>query len=239
MNLKNRISYLFGFPLMLGILVSCGRLEPKGEIEMKEYKIGDFKGIDAKGKFRVFYVESDLNKVEVESYPNYIKNLDVDVDNDQLKLIENRATKGQEFYTVTVYTKNKTDFLKLADSVEFNVSGEMKVQDLKVAIKDNAKFIGFVRSPKVSLEMSNGSLANFSGVTNRADLKIQDTANIIATYWEVNSLNLNAKNGSYTEISTKDTLKGVVDNTAKLTYYGDPVRAIKIGKDTKVENVEL
>ena len=73
MNLKNRISCLIGFPLMLGVLVSCGRLEPKGEIEMKEYKIGDFKGIDAKGKFRVFYIESDLNTTL--SIPNSVVNL--------------------------------------------------------------------------------------------------------------------------------------------------------------------
>lgn len=239
MNLKRNSAVSFGILGLLTLMTSCGRLEPKGEIEMKEFAIGDFISLEAKGKFRVFYIESDLNKVEVESFPNYIKNLNVDVDDAQLSLVENRATKGQEFYTVTVYSKNKINQLKLKDSVEFNVSGEMQARDLKVAIQDNAKFIGFVRSPKVALEMKNGSLANFSGISKNATLKIQDTANIIATYWQVNSLNINAKNGSYTEISTKDTLKGEIDNTAKLTYYGDPVRAIKIGKNTKVENAKL
>jgi hypothetical protein len=55
----------------------------------------------------------------------------------------------------------------------------------------------------------------------------------------VDNMNLDSKNGNYAEINVKDSLKGSVENTAKLTYYNDPIRAFKIAKTAKVENRKL
>ena len=87
--------------------------------------------------------------------------------------------------------------------------------------------------------MSDLSLANFKGFTKDVDVKIKDTANILAPYWIVDNMNIFAKNGVYAEVNVKDSLKGSIDDTSKMLYYNDPIRAFKIGKNTNVANKKL
>jgi len=55
----------------------------------------------------------------------------------------------------------------------------------------------------------------------------------------ISSAKISAKNGSYTEINVTDSLKGSVEKTAKLTYYGDPIQALKIEKTANVQHGNL
>ena len=82
--------------------------------------------------------------------------------------------------------------------------------------------------------MINTSRANFTGSTGKAVLKIADTANVIAPYWILDNVHLSAKNGSYTELNVKDSIKGSIQNTAKFLYYNEPIRAFKIDNTAKV-----
>lgn len=238
MNMKNKFPFYLSFLLAL-FLVSCGKIKPEGNIELKEVKVSDFNNINVEGKFRVFLVNSPREVVEVETYPNIFGNLDIEVNNETLKITENRSTKGVDFYNITIYSKSNPKKISISDSVEFNVSGEIKTDNLIINLKKNGKFIGALRTKKAEVEMQDTSLANFRGFTNDAFVKIKDTAGLIAPYWMVDHMKLNAQNGTYTEVNVKDSLKGEVQNTAKLLYYNNPVRAFKIGKDAKVENERL
>lgn len=221
------------------LAIACGKLEPKGDIELKEFPISEFSGIEAKGKFRVFYVNSDKNRVEVESFPNFINNLDIDVQNGLLKIDESREVSGQDFYNVTIYSSKYPNSVKLSDSIEFNVSGDLKSKDLKISIQDEAKFIGSINADKATVEMQNGGLANFKGFVKNANISIKDTANVLAPYWMVDVLNIQSKNGTYAEMNVKDSIKGEIQNTAKFIYYGSPIRAFKIDPKATVNNKNL
>lgn len=234
-----KLTTIFAVSSLILTLGACGKISPKGDIEIKEFKISDISEVDAKGKFRVFWVNSPRNVVEVESFPNFIKNLDIDSKNGVLKIEEGRAVNGQNFYSVTVYSPHYPSKLTIADSIEFNVSGGLKAKDLTINIKDQAKFIGSINSDKANIEMQNGALANFKGFTKNATLSIKDSSNVIAPYWMLNVLKINAKNGSYSEMNVKDSIKGEVKDQSKFIFYGNPVRAFKIDPDTKVLNETL
>lgn len=220
-------------------LFSCGKITPKGEIVMKEIPVSDFREIYGSGKFRMFWVNAPKNRIEVETYPNIFENLDIKVKNGTLILKEKRETENVDFYNITVYGKYNLEKISIVDSVEMNISGEIKTDNFRLHLKNNGKFIGAIRSRKAEISMENTSLANFKGFTKNAEIKIKDTANLLAPYWMIDNLNINSKNGTYAEVNVKDSLKGNINDTAKFLYYNNPVRAFKIGEKANVQNKEL
>jgi len=220
-------------------LVSCGKISPKGNLEKKDIDVEEFVNLDLDGKFRVFYARGPKNFVEIETYPNIADNLDLDVDDKTLSIKENRGTKGVDFYNVTIYSKYNLEKVSLSDSVEMNISSEIKTDNFRLNLKNNATFMGSVNTRRAEVEMLNRSRANFLGETKDAVIKISDTASLIAPYWKIVNLNIESKNGNYAEVNVKDSLKGNIQNTAKFLYYNDPIRAFKVEKSTKVENKKL
>lgn len=84
--------------------------------------------------------------------------------------------------------------------------------------------------------MTQKSRANFLGKSREAILNIKDTASIISPYWDIDYLTINSKNDCYSELVAKEEISGNIDDTSKLLYYGNPLRKLKIGPKTKVEN---
>ena len=227
------------FLIILFSVISCGKISPKGKIENKDIKVEDFTNLNLQGKFRAFYIKSDSSFVNVETYKNITDNLNISVKDKTLSITEKRAIKGVDFYNITIYSKYDLAKLSISDSVEMNVSSEIKTDNFKLNLKNNGKFIGSVNSRKSEVEMSNKSRANFMGATKNATIKISDTASLIAPYWLIENLNISSKNENYTEVNVKDSLKGNINNTSKFIYYNNPIRAFKIEKSAFVENKKL
>lgn len=219
--------------------VSCGKVSPKGNIERKDVDVSEFVNLDLEGKFRVFYARGNKNFVEIETYPNVASNLDVDVKDKTLFIKEKRGTKGIDFYNVTIYSKYNLEKVAVADSVEMNISSEIKTDNFRLNLKNYATFMGSVNTRRAEVDMQNKSRANFLGLTKDAVIKISDTASLIAPYWKIENLNIDSKNGNYAEVNVKDSLKGNIQNTAKFIYYNNPIRAFKIDKQARVENKKL
>jgi len=219
--------------------VSCGKVSPKGNIERKDVDVSEFVNLDLEGKFRVFYARGNKNFVEIETYPNVASNLDVGVKDKTLFIKEKRGTKGVDFYNVTIYSKYNLEKVAVADSVEMNISSEIKTDNFRLNLKNYATFMGSVNTRRAEVDMQNKSRANFLGLTKDAVIKISDTASLIAPYWKIENLNIDSKNGNYAEVNVKDSLKGNIQNTAKFIYYNNPIRAFKIDKQARVENKKL
>jgi len=227
------------FGTLLLAFISCGKISPKGNLEKKEIDVEEFVNLDLNGKFRVFYARGPKNFVEVETYPNIAGNLDIDVDDKTLSIKESRKTKGVDFYNITIYSKYNLEKISISDSVEMNISSEIKTDNFKLNLKNYATFMGSLNTRRAEVDMQNRSRANFLGETKDAVIKISDTASLIAPYWKIVNLNVDSQNGNYAEVNVKDTLKGSVKNTAKFVYYNDPIRAFKVDRTTRVENKKL
>lgn len=238
--MSKKFNYKLGVAVWsFALLTSCGDIEPKGAIVTKDIKVEEFKGLNAEGKFRLFYINSPENFVAVETYPNLADNVDVFVKDKVLNIIEKRNVKKVDFYNITIYSKYNLENISVSDSVELNLSSAIKTDNFKLVLKNNAKFIGAVSSRKTNLEMENSSRANLLGSADKAFIKIKDTASLIAPYWNITNLDLQTKNGIYAEVNVEDTLKGNILNTSRLLYYNDPIRAFKIDKSATVENKKL
>ncbi|MCW4452226.1 DUF2807 domain-containing protein [Kaistella sp. BT6-1-3] len=232
--MKNLFILLLAFSVM-----SCGEISPKGNIENKNIPLEEFVNLNLEGKFRLFYIKSDSSFVNVETYPNILNNLKIKVKDKTLTIEEKRKTKGVDFYNITVYSKYNLEMVSIADSVEMNISSEIKTDNFRLNLKNNGKFIGSVNSRRAEVDMTGKSRANFLGNTKDAVLKISDTASIIAPYWIIENLNIDSKNGNYAEVNVKDSLKEDIKNTAKMVYYNDPIRAFTIDKTATVQNKKM
>lgn len=225
------------FLWFFSLLFSCGEIKPKGEIQVKKIELSqgieDFSG---RGKFRVFWVPSSQNLLEVEAYENFVENLEIHQNSEKLEIEEKRPTnQGMGLYNITIFSQKNPKKIQLKDSVEFNVSGQIKNPKIDFILKDNAKFIGTIKTEKTQVEMSQLSIANFRGASKNVFLKIKDTAGIIAPYWQVENMKIEAQNHTYTEIDIKDSLNGLVKNTSKIYYFQNPIKTIKGESKTKIE----
>ena len=220
-------------------LFSCGKVSPKGEIISKDIKVEEFVNLNLDGKFRAFYIKSDSSFVNVETYKNVGDNLKIKVKDKTLSITESRETEGVDFYNVTIYSKYNLEKVSMTQTSELNISSEIKTDNFRLNLKNSAKFIGSVNSRRAEIGMTEKSRANFLGKTKDVFLKISDTASLIAPYWMIDHLKIESKNGNYAEVNVKDSLKGAVKNTAKLTYYNDPISAIKIEETATVQHQEL
>lgn len=232
--MKNLFILLLAFTV-----ISCGDISPKGNIESKDIPLDEFVNLNLKGKFRLFYIKSDSSFVNVETYPNILNNLKIDVKDKTLNIEEKRAVKDIDFYNVTIYSKYNLEQVSISDSVEMNISSEIKTDNFRLNLKNNGKFIGSVNSRRAEVEMTGKSRANFLGKTKDAVIKISDTASIIAPYWNIENLNISSQNGIYAEVNVKDSLKGTIRNTSKMVYYDDPIRAFKSDKTANVQNRKM
>ena len=232
--MKNLFILLLAFTV-----ISCGDISPKGNIESKDIPLDEFVNLNLKGKFRLFYIKSDSSFVNVETYPNILNNLKIKVKDKTLNIQEKRAVKDIDFYNVTIYSKYNLEKVSISDSVEMNISSEIKTDNFRLNLKNNGKFIGSVNSRRAEVEMTGKSRANFLGKTKDAVIKISDTASIIAPYWNIENLNISSQNGIYAEVNVKDSLKGTIKNTSKMVYYDDPIRAFKSDKTANVQNRKM
>ncbi len=229
---------IFLFILFLG-LISCSKISPKGEIEVKDKSVENFSKLNLKGNFKVFFAKGNQNIVSVETYPNIYKNLDIEVENGTLTIEESRKLENVDFYSITIFGKNDLNEISLSDQVEMNVSGQVKSPNFSLHLKDNSKFMGAVISEKSTLEMSQKSKANILGETKNLNLKLTDSASIMAPYFYVENLELNAKNDASAGLNIDNEMKGTLENTSKLIYYGEPLnKLVKKGKSS-LENRKL
>lgn len=222
--------------IILFAITSCGKIAPIGNISSSDEKVEDFVNLEMEGKFRAFYVKSDSSYVNLETYSNFADNLKIKVKDKTLKITERRETSEVDFYNVTVYSKYNLEKLSLRDSVEFNTSSTITTDNFKLNLKKNAKFIGAINARSSFIEMSEKSRANFTGKSKNAQIKIADTASLIAPFWMITNLNIDSKNENYTEVNVLDSIKGDIRNTSKFLYYNNPIRAFKIEKTAEVQN---
>ena len=87
--------------------------------------------------------------------------------------------------------------------------------------------------------MAEKSNANILGETKNLNLKLSDSASIMAPYFYVENLELNAKNDASAGLNIDNEMKGTLENTSKLIFYGEPLNKLTKKDKASVENRKL
>jgi len=238
LKMKN-ITKLFLYLNLCLTLLACSKISPKGEIEVKDVTVENFTKLNLKGDFKVFFAKGNQNLVSVETYPNVYKNLDIEVENGILTIEENRKTNQVDFYNITIFGKNDLSEVSLSDKVEMNVSGQVKTPEFSLHLKGNSKFMGAVIASKSKIEMAEKSNANILGETKNLNLKLADSASIMAPYFYVENLEILSQNGASAGLNIDQEMSGTIENTSKLIFYGEPLNKLIKKDKASVENRKL
>lgn len=221
------------------LVISCSKISPSGEVEVKDVSVENFNKINFKGNFKVFFARGKQNLVSVETYPNIYKNLDIKVENGTLFIEENSTPENVDFYNITIFGKNEITSVSLGKHVEMNISGQIKIPQFKLQLQDQSKFMGAVIAEKSTIEMSQKSNANLLGETKSLNLKLADSASIMAPYFYVDNLDLKAKNDASAGLYIDQKISGIIENTSKLIYFGEPLNKLSKKDKASVENRKL
>jgi hypothetical protein len=99
--------------------------------------------------------------------------------------------------------------------------------------------MGAVIAPKSKIEMAEKSNANILGETKNLNLKLADSASIMAPYFYVENLEILSKNGASAGLNIDQEMKGTLENTSKLIFYGEPLNKLTKKDKASVENRKL
>ena len=87
--------------------------------------------------------------------------------------------------------------------------------------------------------MSQISKANILGKTQNLNIKLSDSASIMAPYFYIENLEILIKNGASAGLNIDQEMKGTLENTSKLIFYGEPLNKLTKKDKASVENRKL
>lgn len=87
--------------------------------------------------------------------------------------------------------------------------------------------------------MAEKSNANILGETKNLNLKLADSASIMAPYFYVENLEILSKNGASAGLNIDQEMKGTLENTSKLIFYGEPLNKLTKKDKAVIENRKL
>lgn len=224
--------------LVIG-LISCGKMEPQGEVKMQEVKIEAFEKLELYGNFQVQYLPSTENKVLVETYPNIFENLQIETKNKKLTIKEKTLTEGVDVCIITLHTTGKPSEIEMAGLAQFNGADEMMMDKIQLNMKNESKFSARILTNKAKMILADKAQVRISGKTLDTEIFTKDSVNIISPQWIVNNLNINAKGDSETEIAVAEKLEGKIENKAKLHYRGKPTKKILAEGEPVIKEITI
>jgi Putative auto-transporter adhesin, head GIN domain len=230
-------TYLFA--LFLAILSSCGDLKPSGDIVLQEKKLPDFDQLELHGKFNLSLSQQKQNLLTLESYPNILGNLDIEVKDKTLIIKEKKPAYGVDFYNLNLGSTQAIGSYHLSDSVVVMVAGKQKLTHLNIKMSDKSKMMGIFDSPKAKIQVSAWAQLNLQGQSQNASIISRDSATIIAPYWQVGQLDIDAQQHTYTELSAREMMAGNLSQKAQLVYYGEAKQKLKLQQQAKVQLKKL
>ena len=162
----------------------------------------------------------------METYPNIFENLKIKVKDKELTISEKIKTEGVEVYNIILYSSGKISKMKMQNSAEFNISSQMMMDDFSLKMEDKTKFAGAILSNKAEINLYDNARLEMFGKTLEAEVVMRDSAVMVSPYWFVNNLKIKAEDDALAEISVEEKLEGKLENNAKLSYTGNPVKKV-------------
>ncbi len=221
------MKYLLNLLLFCFLIACNSKVEPKGEIEIKDFPLKKMNELYLNGHFKVFVKESNKNSIVVETYPNVIDNLIIENENNRLSITEKNDISPVDFYQITLYTHLDIQKLEMGNIAELTIEDSVKSNHLLIKLKDNSKLMASLHNQSTELSMSQKTRLNINGISNNGKINIKDSASIIAPTWQINHLELDAKNQTNIEVLVNKILNGTLSNSSQLFYYGTPQKNIQ------------
>jgi hypothetical protein len=227
-------------------IIAITALGLTAQAQVKETRnTGSFKNIEVINGVTLVYTQGEVSAVTAETETKDMMNsLVTRVVGNTLRIFmkESQGKKAQPHGAVKVYiTQSSISRLKAASGASIKIEGSAYLDDLDVNLSSGASFTGKVTSNEFVLNARSGSSfkgvvftdaftgnlragagAKLTGTAKKATISTDSASTCIASTFVTDKAYVNAKGTSSVFIKVKDSIKATTDNSASITYYGEP-----------------
>jgi hypothetical protein len=242
--------FLFAFISLTGLMAQAQSTVSETR------KVADFTKIEVSKGIELIITQGDIPLVKVEADNNSIlKSIVTDSNGNTLKVSladspGSNTTKQNQ--TLKVYvTHNDITGLRAKTGAAIKTEGEIKTRGIAISLTPGTSFKGYINS-EGAVRLDAGSGSNFDGIVlsksfhgdlkGGAVVKIAGSATdavinsstgatCLAANFKCKNAVVNARSTSSIVINVNDAINADTDDTASVTYYGNPA-STKLGADS-------
>ncbi|MRI63961.1 hypothetical protein EDM00_08170 [Ornithobacterium rhinotracheale] len=203
----------------------------------QDYKVQNFDKIDAKGMFKITFIENDSAYISVQSHENLIENLDIATKGNTLNIKEKKDVDGFESYNVYVYYNQPIGEIDLAGKVLAESAGIFRGNKLEISTKDEAKVNQFsVNLKELDAEAKDQSEMTISGVSTKLDVEGKNLSTINFDKLNTTVAKVELSDEAKAKLDVQNELSGKIVNNTSLEYSGNPKKDVDVKDRAKIQN---
>lgn len=247
--------------LAVVVLQSCligGGVRGDGNIQSKEFSIGDYSSLHLSGSARMYYEQKPDEKpyLRIEIDENLIEYLEPRIDeNDHLDL---RTTKNINPTKYLIYTNStslrnarlsgsgslsidsgiETDKLSLSISGSGNVKAEnIKCSELESSVSGSGALqIGALTADRFRASVSGSGKINASGSVRESDTRVSGSGSVNLSDLTSSKAKSNISGSGKVNLMVNDSLEARVTGSGNVYYKGNPAhKQISVSGSGKVK----
>jgi len=247
MNKKKLIPIIFLAIGVIMILISVIFHPPigRGPLVGRDFEVDSFTGVNIGGSYQVIWRESEEFAVRVETQENLFRNLSVTVENDTLRIRQNRgfqlvsfgSTRPSRIYIYSpslasahfsgsVRTENwdpiEGDAFSLQSSGAATIDLVVNTDELNVNTSGSARVTIEANVNTLNIDSSGAGTFTLAGTTNTLDISISGSGRVHAQDLQATSANITISGAGNADVTVSDYLDVRISGSGRVTYEGMP-----------------
>ncbi len=212
-----------GLMFALGMMVSqlFAATDKFDDDEVRSYDVADFNRIHLEGGYSIILKQSDECGLEIRADEDAFSYIDVDSDNETLKL---RITKKKfDFNKLELYItfKDLTD-LHIEGGAKLETKGYLDLNDFDIHVEGGAKIEMELKVDELDVLGEGGVSFDFTGVANRVDARISGAGHFDADELKAKDVIVEIEGVGAGSVYATETLKAIIEGIGKIKYKGEP-----------------
>lgn len=208
--------------------------------------VSGFSRIEVKNGIEVIITQGETTSVKAESDDYHkIKNIVTELNGNTLKIYgKGNVAVNDNYKVLRVYiTQKDITGLKASSGASIKMHGDITLNGLAVDLHSGASFKGKVTCAGAfkldagtgsnfdgiiitdffHSDLKGGAVVKLAGIAKNSVINSTNGATCLAANFKCNNVKVNATRTSSVIVNAKDSISADTDDTASVTYYGNPV----------------
>lgn len=238
--MKKLLLPIFAFVIATLAISSCmfNVLEPEGEYISKSYDVEPFKNVSVSSGMELILTQDSTISVKVATYENIHEYINVEVVDSTLKFTKDLEVSFRnpdiKIYVNAAYLEE----IKASSGSELNMNSGWRADELEIEMSSGSSGEGMLDVKDLSLLMSSGSDAKFTGKADEFSIESSSGSNFKGFDLEAVNVETDLSSGSYAEVFVTGFLKARASSGATVKYKGTNQLEVKTSSGASVNKVE-
>ena len=209
-----------------------------GEIISKSYNVSNFEKINLLGRGDIFLTQGTEYSVEIKADKNIIENLDVEVQENTLKI----GDTGFLLFNINpikIYvTMPEVTSVRISGSGNIQNQNIINSQDLSLIIDGSGKINMNLNVERLNTNILGSGSATYLGTADKHIIRIDGSGSIKAFDLTNKITKINIMGSGSTQVSPQDNLDVKISGSGSVKYMGSPIIDQSISGSGSVKKIE-